>query len=187
MTLHKRVFFLLGTLSIPTLPALIPITAAQATSVEDRPSFPTISYWDNWTDPQGVTHLTKCKISTFHEASTTSAETPDAGKVMLSTPHDGPATMTIQVQPPHWKGGWDESHHVQWIVPLSGIYFVKAMDGTSVELNPGDVLLSEDLAPAGRGADPKGHLSGNVGNAAVALQVLRFGEATPSHIPCQRQ
>ncbi|WP_225198626.1 hypothetical protein [Gluconobacter oxydans] len=185
MTIQKRLFFLLGALSVPALPAPALTTAAQATPVEDKPSFPTISYWDNWTDPQGVTHLTKCKMSTFHEE----LITPAGDKVMLSTPHDGPATVTvtIRVQPPHWKGGWNESHQVQWIVPLSGIYFVKAMDGTSVELNPGDVLLSEDVAPVAHGTDPKGHQSGNVGDAAVALQILQFGEATPSHVPCQGQ
>ena len=181
MTIQKRLFFLLGALSVPALPAPALTTAAQATPVEDKPSFPTISYWDNWTDPQGVTHLTKCKISTFHENSIT----PTGDKVMLSTLHDGPATMTIRVQPPHWKGGWNESHQVQWIVPLSGIYFVKAMDGTSVELNPGDVLLSEDVAPIAHDTDPKGHQSGNVGDSAVVLQILQIGEATPSHAPCQ--
>ncbi|WP_062500915.1 cupin domain-containing protein [Gluconobacter oxydans] len=178
MSTRKRLFFLLGALSVPAL-----FTTARAIPVEDKPSFPTISYWDNWTDPQGVTHLTKCKMSTFHEDSIA----PDGDKIMLSSPHDGPATVTMRVQPPHWKGGWNVSHQVQWIVPLSGIYFIKAMDGTSVELNPGDILLSEDVAPASHGSDPKGHLSGNVGDAAVALQILQFGEATPSHVPCQWQ
>ncbi|MBF0877316.1 hypothetical protein HKD21_10710 [Gluconobacter cerevisiae] len=178
MSIHKRLFSLLGALSVPVLGA-----AAHAASIEDKPSFPTIAYWDNWTDPQGTTHLTKCKMSTFHEDSLT----PDGEKVMLSSSHDGPTTVTLRVQPPHWKSGWSESHQVQWIVPLSGIYFVKAMDGTSVELNPGDILLSEDVAPIAHGSDPKGHLSGNVGDTAVALQVLQFGDAKPSHIPCQWQ
>lgn len=178
MFIQKHLFLLLCVLSAPTL-----TTTARATPIEDKPSFPTISYWDNWTDPQGVTHLTKCKMSTFHEDSIPT----DGDKALLSSPHDGPATVTMRVQPPHWKGGWNESHQVQWIVPLSGIYFVKAMDGSSVELNPGDILLSEDVAPATHGSDPKGHLSGNVGDAPVALQILQFEEATPSHIPCQWQ
>ncbi|EHH66975.1 cupin domain-containing protein [Gluconobacter morbifer] len=178
MFIQKRLLAVLGALSAcATSPAL------HAAPVEDKPSFPTIAYWDNWTDSQGVTHLTKCRLSTFHEGTIT----PTADKVMFSTAHVGQASEQIRVQPPHWKGGWNRSRHVEWVVPLWGTYFVQAMDGTSVELNAGDILLSEDLNASPDKDGHTGHLSGNVGDAPVALQITRFEQATPRTESCKWQ
>ncbi|UMM09769.1 hypothetical protein MKW11_06910 [Gluconobacter frateurii] len=175
MSFQKRLHSLLGALSLGALPF-----AANAAPVEDKPSFPSIAYWDNWTDTDGVTHLTHCKFSDFHEDSLS----PSADKVLLGRAHTGSASVTMRVQPPKWKGGWNESHQVQWVVPLSGIYFVQAMDGTRVELNPGDILLSEDLNATPDRAGHRGHLSGNVGDDSVALLVTQFTQAAPLHQPC---
>ncbi|MBF0862380.1 hypothetical protein HKD22_09730 [Gluconobacter kanchanaburiensis] len=176
MSHTKRLPAFLGALSLPFL-----MSAVRAAPVEDKPSFPTLSYWDNWTDPQGTTHLTKCRMSAFHDDSTSS----NGHETLLSTPHKGDVTMTVRVQPSGWKGEWSETRQTQWIVPLSGIYSVTAMDGNNVELNPGDILLSEDVSPSASGPEPKGHLEKNVGDSAVALQILSFADATPSHVPCQ--
>ncbi len=48
------------------------------------------------------------------------------------------------VQPSGWKGVWHRESKVDWIVTLAGKWFVEAMEGTRVELGPGDVSLGED-------------------------------------------
>ncbi|MBS1063577.1 hypothetical protein JK185_11055 [Gluconobacter wancherniae] len=156
--------------------------SASATPVSDKPNFPTLIYWDNWTDKQGVSHLTKCKLSAFRQTPSIAGE----DKVWAGTEHTGMATVITKVQPPKWKGGWSETRQVQWVVPLSGTYFVQAMDGTSVELNAGDMLLSEDQNSVRDHDGHVGHLSGNVGDDAVALMITQFANARASHIQCDR-
>jgi hypothetical protein len=56
----------------------------------------------------------------------------------------GTARVITVVQPPHWQGAWHEEAKVYWSVTLRGTWFVEAMDGTRVELGPGDVSLCED-------------------------------------------
>jgi hypothetical protein len=52
------------------------------------------------------------------------------------------------------KGGqWYENPAPQWIIPMSGRWFVGTMDGHRVEMGPGDASLGEDQgssSPAAR-------------------------------------
>ncbi|WP_051528539.1 cupin domain-containing protein [Asaia astilbis] len=71
--------------------------------------------------------------------------------------------------------------------PIQGVLFIQSMDGSRVELNPGDALLSEDV---GTKADSKGHighLSGNVGDGPVAYMITQFASAQPHHEACQTE
>lgn len=44
----------------------------------------------------------------------------------------------------HWNGAWHPDPKPQWIIPLKGRWWVRAMDGTRVEMGPGDILFGED-------------------------------------------
>lgn len=179
-----------------------------AAPVASQPSFPTLIYWDNWTDQNGISHLTKCRITAFrplHQPSAPKAGTPVTPKrdSNITTRQDnaqaliwdgikrdrkGYATVATIVQPPGWTGKWENSVHVQWTVPVAGTYFVQAMDGTRVELNPGDILLNEDIGSVRDKNGHQGHLSGNVGREAVALITTRFEVVDRiAHKPCTRQ
>ena len=75
------------------------------------------------------------------------------------------------VQPVGWVGDWHENSAPQWIVVLSGSWWIESMDGTRVEQEPGEFSLGEDqdCAPIdGR----KGHRFGTSGEKpAVSLTV----------------
>ncbi|AOX17635.1 cupin domain-containing protein [Kozakia baliensis] len=150
-----------------------------AAKAEDAPP-PSVPYWDNWTDSKGVTHLTKCKLTNF----TFKTLAPHADPQWTQRAHEGQARMVVSIQPAHWNGGWHANPQVQWIVPLSGTWFVQSMDGTRVELNAGDALLSEDLGAVRDAQGHAGHLSGNVGDAPVALMITQFRDARASHKAC---
>jgi len=178
----------LAAFALATAPALAqnhpaPTSGGQAADVatgEPQPEAPRVPYWDNWTDSQGISHLTKCTFTTFNLRKTA----PGADKMWLGHTIHGAATVMTNVQPAHWKGGWHQNPHVQWIVPTSGTLFVQAMDGTRVELNAGDALLGEDFNTTKDKSGHAGHLSGNVGDAPVTLLITQFDNAIASHKPC---
>ena len=58
----------------------------------------------------------------------------------------------------------------QWIVPISGSWFVETMDGRRVEMGPGDISFGGDQNTRGR----KGHLSGTVGSEPCAMMIIQY-------------
>ena len=61
----------------------------------------------------------------------------------------------------------------QWIIPLSGRWFVESMDGVRVEMGPGEISFGEDQNT--RQVDGKrGHLSGTVGPEPAVLMLVQF-------------
>jgi predicted outer membrane protein len=121
---------------------------------------PTVPYWRVWTDDQGVSHQTRCDFSDFDFHSISKGAAP-SWIDKLSTPG---ATVLVVVQPVGWVGEWHENPNPQWIVPLSGRWFVETMDGKRVVMGPGELSFGGDqhTRPDARGR--RGHRSGTVGN-----------------------
>jgi hypothetical protein len=130
---------------------------------------PSVPYWHLWTDRDGVSHQTRCSLTTFDEA----AIQPGAAAQWIGAKTSENATVFATVLPAGWIGDWHENPKPQWIVPLSGRWFVEAMDGHRVELGPGDLSFGEDQQT--RAVDGKrGHLSGTVGDAPAVLMIVQF-------------
>jgi len=91
----------------------------------------------------------------------------------------------VTVQPDGWKGSWHQDPKVQWIIPLKGTWFVETLDGTRVNLAPGDVSVGEDLNTKVNAQDHTGHLSGNVGIGPVTLMVIQLAEPATVNQPCR--
>jgi hypothetical protein len=95
----------------------------------------------------------------------------------------GKMTTMVTVQPVGWIGTWHENPKPQWIVPLSGRWFVEAMDGTRVEMGPGDLSFGGDQYC--REIDSKrGHRSGTIGDIPAVLMVIQFDDAPTPRSPC---
>ena len=81
--------------------------------------------------------------------------------------------MFVTVLPVGWIGDWHENPKPQWIVPLSGRWFVESMDGQRVEMGPGEISFGEDKNT--RPLNGKnGHLSGTVGDQPAVLMIVQF-------------
>ena len=87
------------------------------------------------------------------------------------------------VQPVGWVGEWHENPAPQWIVPLSGRWWVEAMDGTRVEMGPGEFSLGEDQNCTADGQGRKGHRSGTIGDEPAVLMTVRL-HVPPIRRPC---
>jgi hypothetical protein len=59
------------------------------------------------------------------------------------------------------------------------------MDGTRVNLGPGDVSVGEDQNTKPDAKGHKGHLAGNVSSGAVALMVIQLAETPTVNQPCR--
>jgi len=141
---------------------------------------PIFHYWHMWTDVNGVSHLMKCEMRNFVLQS---MEPPAAPQWQDRLKAEG-ATVIVTVQPIGWVGTWHENPKPQWIIPLSGRWFVETMDGRRVEMGPGEVSFGEDQNTKPNSKGQKGHLSGTVGNEPAVLMVIQLKDAPTVNQPC---
>jgi hypothetical protein len=133
---------------------------------------PTVPYWHLWTDADGVSHQDRCALTGF-ELKGVGAAAPQWNDAQPRVE----ATPVFTVQPVGWVGEWHENPAPQWIVPLSGRWWVESMDGTRVEMGPGELSFGEDQGCA-RDADGRcGHRSGTIGDQPAVLMTIRL------HVP----
>jgi hypothetical protein len=135
---------------------------------------PAVGYWHVWTDADGISHQSRCELSAFHKAAIQPTATPQ----WIGAKTRSDATVFVTTLPPGWIGGWHENPRPQWIIPLSGRWFVETMDGVRVEMGPGELSFGEDqhTRPVG---DKRGHLSGTIGPESAVLMLVQF-EAAPT-------
>jgi hypothetical protein len=138
-------------------------------------SAPIIEYWHVWTDADGVSHQSRRQIRDFKLSSIA----PPAAPQWLGQLKQKDATISFTVLPVGWVGTWHENPKPQWIIPLSGCWFVKTMDGQRVEMGVGEISLGADQNTKENAQGHKGHLSGTVGNEPAVLMLVQF-EAMPS-------
>jgi hypothetical protein len=141
---------------------------------------PTVHYWHLWTDGEGTSHQTRCPIHHFELKSIQ----PDAAPQWLGKTTTGEMTAMVIVLPIGWIGNWHENPKPQWIIPLSGCWFVEAMDGTRVELGAGDISFGGDQNCC-EVDGKKGHKSGTVGGAPAVLMIVQFDTIPAPACPCE--
>jgi hypothetical protein len=139
---------------------------------------PLVPYWHLWTDTNGVSHQKMCALTEF-ELNGVGAADPQ-----WNNKHEKvPSTVVVTVQPVGWVGDWHENPAPQWIVVLSGRWWIESMDGTRVEQGPGEFSFGEDQGCT-KGADGrKGHRSGTNGDQPAVLMTVQL-HIGPKHEPC---
>jgi hypothetical protein len=138
---------------------------------------PRVGYWHLWTDGEGVSHQTHCSLTEF-ELARVGAAAPQWNDRQLRSD----ATVVFTVQPVGWIGDWHENPAPQWIVVLSGRWWIESMDGTRIEQGPGEFSLGEDQGSVLKNGC-KGHRSGTVGSEPAMLMTVQLHVA-PQRAPC---
>ncbi len=131
---------------------------------------PTLTYWHVWTDSEGVSHQTRRELTGFAKESMGGKAAPQWNNRLMS----GDAEVLFSVLPVGWVGEWHENPKPQWIVPISGTWFVETMDGVRVEMGPGEVSFGGDQNTQPDEKGQQGHLSGTVGNEPARLMVIQL-------------
>jgi hypothetical protein len=86
----------------------------------------------------------------------------------------GENSLLFCILPVGWTGDWHENPKPQWISVLSGRWFVEAMDGTRVEMGPGDVAFGGDQNAQRDAEGRAGHRSGTLGKQPCALMIAQL-------------
>ncbi|SAL09390.1 hypothetical protein AWB64_00136 [Caballeronia sordidicola] len=144
---------------------------------ETNNSSPKVRYWHLWTDDAGVSHQVRCELDKFELKGVGNAAPQWNDKQDRSD-----ATVVITVQPVGWIGEWHENPAPQWIVPLSGRWWVESMDGARIEMGPGDLSLGEDQGSIASADGRRGHRSGTIGNEPAVLMTVQL-HVDPVHRP----
>jgi hypothetical protein len=135
----------------------------------DEANPPRIPYYSLRAEPGGVSSLATCALDGFVAKSV-------GGRAAAMWMHDFPGeveAMFFAVSPVGWVGEWHESPKPQWMVPLSGHWFIEAQDGSRVEMGPGDIHWGQDLGT--RVIDgAQGHRSGQIGAEPCVQLMLQF-------------
>ena len=131
---------------------------------------PTRSYWHVWTDDDGISHQTRCELTAFEQESMGGDAEPQWNNRLMSAD----AKIIFAELPVGWVGEWHENPKPQWIVPLSGCWYVETMDGTRVEMGPGDVSFGADQNTKPNAEGYQGHISGTVGEQPAQLMIVQL-------------
>lgn len=129
-------------------------------------------YWHVWTDDSGMTHQTRCHLSGFELSPISKGVTPQWNNWLLTAN----ATVAYVLLPVGWVADWHENPKPQWIVTLSGSWYVETTDGVRVEMGPGEVSFGCDQNSRPDGEGRTGHLSGVVGDAPCMLMLVQLND-----------
>ncbi len=138
--------------------AVTPAGQEKPAARQDPP--PTVPFWQVWTDEKGISHQKRSEVSAFKFQSIS----PGAAPSWIDRQSTPGAKVVVVVQPVGWVGEWHENPKPQWIIPLSGRWFVETMDGKRVEMGPGEISFGGDQNTKPDAQGRKGHRSGTVGD-----------------------
>jgi len=95
------------------------------------------------------------------------------------------SAVWFNILPVGWVGDWHPSPSLQWVVPLSGRWFVETHDGKRIEMGPGDIHWGADLASENT-LSRKGHLSGQIGDVPCVQMMIQFAETPDGDVATHR-
>lgn len=139
---------------------------------QQKENKPSLSYWHVWTDDEGVSHQTRATLTSFEK------ESMGGDADLQWNNHLGhfQSKIIFTELPVGWVGSWHENPKPQWIVPLSGRWYVETMDGQRVEMGPGEVSFGGDQNTKPNQQGHKGHLSGTIGEEPAILMIVQLTE-----------
>jgi hypothetical protein len=138
---------------------------------------PRVPYWHLWKDDEGVSRQTQCFLTQFELKGVGNAA-PQWNDAQARAD----STVVFTSQPIGWVGEWHENPAPQWIVVLSGRWWIESMDGARIEQGPGEFSLGEDQNCIERDGR-KGHRSGTIGDEPAVLMTVRM-HTPPVGRPC---
>jgi hypothetical protein len=147
--------------------------------VEKAGPRPSVAYSHLHVDADGISHQSRCALTDYELTSVGPADPQWNDKMKR-----GEATVVFTVQPVGWVGDWHENPAPQWIIVLSGRWWIESMDGARIEQGPGEFSFGEDQGCAEIDGK-KGHKSGTIGSEPCCLMTIQLhvdSMRTPCHM-----
>lgn len=145
-----------------------------AVSCQNASVAPTIPYVNVWEDEFGETHMSVCELDGFIPQSFSSS-----GQQYVSTNDMPTKRYVFNISPITYFGDFHSAPSLQWVVTISGSWYVRTSDGSIVNLPAGSILFNSDVNAT------KGHQSGvskNYDSASViVVQVTELPKTILTH------
>ena len=144
------------------VPALGPV-------VDAGNAAPSMPYWRLFNGQDGLSSVAMAMLDGFAKESV-------GGKAAAMWMRGVPGAVEavrFAILPVGWVGEWHESPTAQWVVTLSGRWFIETQDSTRVEMGPGEVHWGQDLGTRPIDGN-QGHRSGQLGDVPCAQLLVQF-------------
>lgn len=125
---------------------------------------PSMPFWQMLPGPDGRSTIGQAWLDEFVQRSVSGKAAPSWMRAFQGTVR----TIWFNVLPAGWIGEMHPSPALQWVVPLSGRWFIETQDGTRVEMGPGDIHWGADVVGSAA------HLSGVLGDAPCVQMMIQF-------------
>jgi hypothetical protein len=143
---------------------------------QDTDNPPTMPFWEMQIASSGRSTIAQRLLDGFIQQSVSG----DAAAIWM---REFPATVKavwFNILPVDWVGEWHPSPALQWVVPLSGRWFIETQDSLRVEMGPGDIHWGADIA--GSTVDEIGHRSGQLGDVPCVQLMVQFHDPTDRNV-----
>jgi len=133
---------------------------------------PTMPFWHMQPDAEGRSTIVQQALAGFALDSVSG----DAAAIWMREFKGEVKAVWFNIMPVGWVGEAHPTPALQWVVPLSGRWFIETQDGTRVEMGPGDIHWGADLAGDGKHA-ATAHRSGQLGDVPCVQMMVQFQSA----------
>jgi hypothetical protein len=140
---------------------------------QDAHSPPAMPFWEMKIAPGGLSTIAQRQLEGFLQQSVSGNTTPIWMRRFPGTVK----AVWFNILPVGWVGDWHPSPALQWVVPLSGHWFIETQDGVRIEMGPGDIHWGADKA-VGAVDGEIGHRSGQLGDVPCVQLMLQFDGTT---------
>lgn len=138
----------------------------------DRNDPPGMPFWLMGSTTDGQSFIDQRMLEGFVQQSVSG----DTAAIWMRKFQGSVKAVWFNILPIGWIGEWHPSPSLQWVVPLSGRWFIETQDGLRVEMGPGDIHWGTDVVSDAE-ASHKGHRSGQLGDVPCVQMMVQFSEA----------
>ena len=139
------------------------------TEVRGAADAPSVPFLEMLTRSDGLSSIRESWLSGFVKQSVSGDSTPIWMRQFPGTVK----AVWFNILPVGWIGDWHPSPALQWVVPMSGRWFIETQDGIRVEMGPGEIHWGADLS-GGVVNGSKGHRSGQIGESPCVQLMVQF-------------
>jgi len=123
-----------------------------------------------YTNANGTSTIGEASLSDFQEESMGG----DADPQFNLRQFKGNVEIVFAQLPANWTGEWHENPKPQWIIPLSGGWWVETQDGKRIELRKGDISFGADQNTEKNKDGNKGHRSGSLDGKPCYMMIVQL-------------
>ncbi|CAN5363855.1 hypothetical protein BH10PSE15_BH10PSE15_07220 [soil metagenome] len=137
----------------------------------DRADPPRMAFWQMTNAADGRSTIAQHVLDGFLQQSVSG----DTAAIWMRRFSGTVKAVWFNILPIGWVGEWHPSPSLQWVVPVSGRWFIETQDGERVEMGPGDIHWGADIENALE-SSRIGHRSGQMGDQPCVQLMVQFAE-----------